>query len=75
MNYAVTIEIKKDPETIQKLFLTEVSERQRSKFTISKKMNSIRFEVYAKDATALKATLNTITELLTVYEKIKGLKA
>jgi tRNA threonylcarbamoyladenosine modification (KEOPS) complex Pcc1 subunit len=74
MNYAVTIEIKKDPETIQKLFLTEVSERQRSKFTISKKKNSILFEVKAKDATALKSTLNNITELLTVYEKLKGLK-
>jgi tRNA threonylcarbamoyladenosine modification (KEOPS) complex Pcc1 subunit len=74
MNYAVTIEIKKDPETIQKLFLTEVSERQRSKFTISKKKNSIQFEVKAKDATALKSTLNNITELLTVYEKLKGLK-
>lgn len=74
MKYDVEIIIKDNPDLIYKCFLTEISKRKRSSFNIAREKNKLRFSIKAEDVTALKATLNSITQLLTVYEKIKGMK-
>ena len=62
----------KNPESIYKIFQPEISKKDRSGFSIVKEKDCIRFEVEAEDSIALRATLNSITKLLTVYEKVKG---
>ena len=62
----------KNPEKIFKAFQPEISKRDRSGFSIVKEKDHLKFLVEAKDSVALRATLNSITKLLTVYEKVKG---
>ena len=50
-------------------FNPEMQGKQRSNFTITENKDHIVFDIQAEDATALRATLNAITKLLTVYEK------
>ena len=62
----------KNPEDLYKIFQPEISEKDRSGFGIIKEKDCLKFEVKAEDSVALRATLNSITKLLTVYEKVKG---
>jgi len=50
-------------------FNPELHNKQRSHFTITENQDHILFDIQAEDATALRATVNAITKLLTVYEK------
>jgi len=52
-------------------FNPERQGKQRSNFTITENKDHILFNIQAEDATALRATLNTITKLLTIYEKVE----
>ncbi|MBW2992208.1 hypothetical protein KY345_03250 [Candidatus Woesearchaeota archaeon] len=61
-----------DPEKIFRVFQPEISKKDRAGFEIIKEKNHIKFLVEAKDSVALRATLNSITKLLTVYEKVQG---
>jgi len=63
-----------NPETIYECFQSEQKEQDRSKFRIKKEKEGVLFLVEADDSIALRATLNSITKLLTVYEKIKEIK-
>lgn len=74
MKYDVEITIKDDIDLIYKCFLTEISKRKRSSFDVVKEGKKLRFSIKAEDVVALKATLNSIIQLLTVYEKLRGMK-
>jgi tRNA threonylcarbamoyladenosine modification (KEOPS) complex Pcc1 subunit len=74
MKYSVVVNIKEDVENVYKCMLTEISERERSLFTIKKDNDRLEFHIEAKDATALRATLSAITQLLSVYEKMGEIK-
>lgn len=62
----------KNPENLYRIFQPEISKKDRSGFNVIKDKDCVRFEVEAEDSVALRATLNSITKLLTVYEKAKG---
>lgn len=68
MKYSSTIELEADEKLI-KCFEPEDKVKNRSSYTIVKDGNKIKFNVEAEDSIALRATLNTITKLLTVWEK------
>jgi len=74
MNLKSQIKVFGDPKIIYECFQVEQKEQDRSKFEIKKEKDGVLFLVEAKDSIALRATLNSITKLLTVYEKIKGIK-
>lgn len=63
-----------DPEVIYECFQPEQKEQDRSRFEIKKEKDGVLFLVEANDSVALRATLNSITKLLTVYEKIRSVK-
>ena len=63
-----------DPEVIYECFQSEQKEQDRSRFQIKKEKDAVLFLVEADDSIALRATLNSITKLLTVYEKIGNIK-
>jgi len=69
MKLKASIVITKDIDLIYKCFKPEISKWSRSSIDIKKTKKSLHFNVNAKDATALRATLNSITGLLSVYEK------
>jgi len=70
MKFKSEIKAYGNPGTIYECFQTEQKEQDRSKFKIKKEKDGVLFLVEAEDSVALRATLNSITKLLTVYEKI-----
>ena len=74
MKLKSTIEINdKDPKKLIECFKPEMTDDKRSNFKLKEKENSVLFEIESKDSVALRATLNSITKLLTVYEKMEKL--
>jgi tRNA threonylcarbamoyladenosine modification (KEOPS) complex Pcc1 subunit len=73
MDILASITVKdKDSEKLFQIFQPEISKKDRSGFDLKKEKDGLRFMIEAKDSVALRATLNSITKLLTVYEKVKG---
>jgi tRNA threonylcarbamoyladenosine modification (KEOPS) complex Pcc1 subunit len=72
MNYIAEIKIKEDPGKIYDHLLPETKgKRERSHFTLRKTDTEVIIEVKAKDAVAFRATMNSITQLLAVFQKVK----
>jgi tRNA threonylcarbamoyladenosine modification (KEOPS) complex Pcc1 subunit len=74
MKFSAEIIVKEDAHNIQKLFEPEEKsfDNQRAGYELKKTKDSIVFLISAEDSTALKAVLNSITKLLSVYEKTKS---
>ncbi len=58
-------------QALKRCFDAEIHgmQTQRSTVTVHTTKETMHFAITAKDSTALRATLNTITKLLTVFEK------
>ena len=65
----------KEVEHFYKSLLPELEngERDRCEFSVHKLKDKIKINIKAKDSVALRATLNSITALLSVYEKTNKL--
>ena len=70
MNYTTTIKVGFDPALL-KSFEAEDKKGDRSSYEVSQEQKKIIFTITSTDATALKATLNSITKLLIVNEKVE----
>lgn len=68
-----SIQVQEDCFEIEKLFSFEDKEFQnkRAKYTTKIEKDVLTFSIKAKDSSALRSVLNTITKLLSVYEKTK----
>lgn len=75
MEYSADILVKGDAEQIFNCMQPELKSYERSSFTIKKTEEGVLFSIIAKDPVALRATFNSISQLLTVYEKTKELLA
>ncbi len=71
--YQSTITISKDIDSIEKLFIPEDRTLNRATYTITKNKKQLLFNIHAEDAIALKTAFNTITKILTVWEKTRSL--
>ncbi len=71
MNLSAEIIVKEDINNIEKIFIPEEKtfKNQRACYEIKKNKDKIVFKVKAKDSSALRAVLNSITKLISVYEK------
>lgn len=74
MKYETELKVYGDTKKILDCFKPEESNHDRSSFEIKEGEGYLIFNIKAEDSVALRATLNSITKLLTVYEKIEGLK-
>jgi tRNA threonylcarbamoyladenosine modification (KEOPS) complex Pcc1 subunit len=74
MDYKAEITVSEDPENIQKCLEQEKISRERSSVSLEKEGDDLKIKVEAKDAVALRATMNAITQVLAVYAKSKQLK-
>lgn len=68
-----TITLREDSLELEKLFSFEDKEFQneRASYTTKHENDELTFIIKAKDSTALRSVLNTITKLLSVHEKTK----
>ncbi|MFC1722524.1 KEOPS complex subunit Pcc1 [Nanoarchaeota archaeon] len=66
-----TVIAEGDPDKLHECISPEQMSYDRSSFTIKKVDKGLQFDVEAKDPVALRATLNTISQLLIVYEQGK----
>lgn len=74
MRYNVKVSVDGDAEKIAKCFEVEQVKQDRSGFTVKKNDDGVLIEVQADDSTALRATLNSISKLLNVYENMMKVK-
>jgi tRNA threonylcarbamoyladenosine modification (KEOPS) complex Pcc1 subunit len=74
MDYTANVFAKGDPEKLFRCISTEDTNFDRSSFKVIKKDDGVEFDIIAKDAVALRATLNSISQLLIVFEGAGKLK-
>ena len=70
MNATITVP---HDERILTLFEPEDKDIGRAHYTLRAAQDSLIFEITAQDAVAMRATLNVITKLLTIWEKTANL--
>ena len=76
MIYSAKIRVYENPAVIYNCFISESKslKTDRSNYIIKKYKDYVEFDIKANDSVALRATLNSITKLLTIHEKIDKLK-
>ena len=72
MKLTAEIKVLGDGEKLYLCFEPEQNNQKRSNFKLIKKEDGVVFEIKAEDSTALRATMNGITKLITVYEKVNN---
>jgi len=68
MIYNCKIHVNGDKEELSTLFAHEMTARDRSSIKMVPESKGMCFEIQAKDAVALRATMNSITKLLSLWE-------
>ena len=58
------------PKELKACFEPELADKKRSNFKIKEEDGCLIFQIEADDSVALRATMNGITKLITVYEKV-----
>jgi len=71
--YESTIIVTHNIDDIERLFIPEDKTLNRSTYTVKNDGKRLIFKILADDATALKTAFNTITKVLLVWEKTKGI--
>ncbi len=71
MRFSALIKVSGDVKSLEQLFSSELreSKNDRASFKIKNDKRDLLIEVVANDSTALRAMLNSISKLLTIYEK------
>jgi tRNA threonylcarbamoyladenosine modification (KEOPS) complex Pcc1 subunit len=77
MSYKATITTDLDPEQLYKVFAPELEDAKkgfndRASYSVEKKPGKLMFKVEAKDSTSLRAVLNSITKLVSIYERVRN---
>ena len=75
MNLTAEIIVKQDVDDIKRLFEAEEKafKNERANYELICKDDYLLIKINAKDGSALRAVLNSITKTLTIYEKTKKL--
>jgi len=71
MNYELEFKAFGDSKALFECFKPEILKRDRATVDLKEKKDHLLFEIKAKDPIALRATMNSISKLLAVYEKMK----
>ncbi len=75
MKYKTVINVSGDGALIQKVFAAEDRIiKEKATYSLKKTATGVAFSVEAEDSVGLRTTLNSITKILTVIEKISKLR-
>lgn len=68
-----TITVNQNSSDLKEIFLLEdkTFQNNRASYKVEKIKDKLVFNIQAKDSVALRSVLNTITKIITVYEKAK----
>lgn len=69
MKLHALIEAEGDPDKLMSLLLPEMKDRKRSRIDLKPSDKGVTIEVDAEDAVAFRATMNLITQLLSIHER------
>ena len=73
MNYRATLSVEGDAALIQKVFAAEDKQIKETSYELKRTGTGVTFAVEAEDSVVLRTALNSITKVLTVIEKMKGI--
>jgi len=68
------IVFKGNAEKLLKCLKTETKKRDRSSYTIKKDKNCLTFQITAKDTAAMRATKNSINNMIKVFKSMEKIK-
>ncbi|MBI2548563.1 hypothetical protein HYW21_04395 [Candidatus Woesearchaeota archaeon] len=71
MIYTVALSILDAPPELRDLLRIDHQKAERSEIKILQQKKGLLLRITAQDAVALRATMNTITQLLSVHEKLQ----
>jgi tRNA threonylcarbamoyladenosine modification (KEOPS) complex Pcc1 subunit len=73
MNLRAEIIVSQDADKLKKVFDAEEKafRNKRADYEVKKSRNNLVFKIRAKDSSALRAVLNSITKMISVYENAK----
>ncbi len=75
MKFSADIKFFDKPDKAYRCLIAEKEVKtERSNFEVIKEKDHVLVKIKAKDASALRATFNSIMKLLNVYEKVKEIK-
>lgn len=72
--FTAEIVVHEGADNIRSIVKKELVDKDRAQVTLRKSGKKLVFSIKAKDATALKITLNSITKYLIIYEKAGSMK-
>ncbi len=75
MDYHAQIKVKGDASRIMRIMEAEEKTFSRSQFSVKRGEEGVIFDIESKDPTALRATLNTITQFLVIYHGLADMAA
>lgn len=67
MKYSATIRLQYD-DKLYKCLIPEIHERDRASLKLDKVNDELIIGIDAKDAVALRALMNSLTQMLTIYD-------
>ena len=71
MNYELELKVFGDSKKLYECFQPEILKGDRASVELKQKKEYLLLKIKAKDSVALRAMMNSISKLLTVYEKMK----
>lgn len=74
MRLSCTITVKEESDIVEQVFAAEDKEFKhgRSGYSLARDGSQVIITAHAQDATALRATVTSITRILTIVEKTRG---
>ena len=73
MKYRAQVSVEGDAALITKVFSAEDTSIKDSAYSLARTAKGVTFKVSAADSIGLRTTLNAITKVLTVIEKMQGI--
>lgn len=70
MKYELELKVFGDSQKLYECFQAEILKGDRAGVELKKRDDCLLFKIEADDSVALRAIINSITKLLTVYEKM-----
>jgi len=74
MNYELELKVFGDSKKLYECFQPEILKGDRASVELKQKKEYLLLKIKAEDSVALRAMMNSVSKLLTVYEKMKKIR-
>ena len=70
----IVVEEKENINALHNAIKPEIIDKERTQLKIEKQDDKVVMNIDSKDAVAFRATINSISQMLSVFEKMKNIK-